>query len=512
MLALLLCARLLCATGLHKGTRYGQRPAHRLFHQQSSVEDTKSESTHMKLNQQSTDQAPSPPPAEEPESWWAVLTEVVVLSTNETLFACEGKLEASRDRLEYFGHHRDGQFNLSTQLAANEVQLVERTYDLRSADVVQQLTSRFQGERILSSSRDFPPASAHLGGSVPGQNEAQDLSQFESKLRRHIMRVLAVPTTEEDTAVLAFLRQPATDPAAEGQSWSEFIPSRRAHIQSLLVDPAARMQEEVALLKSFLVHFRQQLPYYYSACLLSGCGCKENNAYLGYSAPRPHERAHRAAVCELVLCATCHRVSRFPRFNALGKILEERRGRCGEYSILLLRLAELLGYRARLVVDWDDHMWVEVEMGLHTGAVTRAGAETGAGAGIGAETGTGAGTRWVHADPCEASVDEPLIYQGWGKNATYVFSIAMPSRIHGLGASASSSIESSGSGSGSGTEGGAMEKLVGLVEIDDVTHLYTEAGSEEIERRRVQRGVNSSGVAAALEAARARHRVAGATV
>jgi hypothetical protein len=30
------------------------------------------------------------------------------------------------------------------------------------------------------------------------------------------------------------------------------------------------------------------------------------------------------------------------------------------------------------------------------------------------------GTRWVHLDPCEAAVDEPWLYQSWGKNQTYV--------------------------------------------------------------------------------------------
>lgn len=27
---------------------------------------------------------------------------------------------------------------------------------------------------------------------------------------------------------------------------------------------------------------------------------------------------------------------------------------------------------------------------------------------------------WVHVDPCEAAVNEPLIYESWGKNPTYV--------------------------------------------------------------------------------------------
>jgi len=30
------------------------------------------------------------------------------------------------------------------------------------------------------------------------------------------------------------------------------------------------------------------------------------------------------------------------------------------------------------------------------------------------------GKGWVHLDPCEAAVDEPLLYQSWGKNQTYI--------------------------------------------------------------------------------------------
>lgn len=86
-------------------------------------------------------------------------------------------------------------------------------------------------------------------------------------------------------------------------------------------------------------------------------------------------------------------MSRFARFNDVAKtLLDTQRGRCGEYSVVALALVEALGYNARWIVDWADHLWVEVCVG----------------------------GRWVHLDPCEAAVDEPLLYESWGKNQTFI--------------------------------------------------------------------------------------------
>ena len=34
---------------------------------------------------------------------------------------------------------------------------------------------------------------------------------------------------------------------------------------------------------------------------------------------------------------------------------------------------------------------------------------------------------WVHIDPCEAAVNEPLIYESWGKKPTYVLAYSVNS-------------------------------------------------------------------------------------
>lgn len=65
------------------------------------------------------------------------------------------------------------------------------------------------------------------------------------------------------------------------------------------------------------------------------------------------------------------------RYVAVSKVLDTRRGRCGEYSVLMMRLLEALGYSCRWVVDWSDHVWVEAKVD---------------------------GLGWVHVDPCEVRV------------------------------------------------------------------------------------------------------------
>lgn len=351
----------------------------------------------------------------------SVITEFRDKLTNATLVACQGSLNTSSPkRLELFGLYQQGVNFTSDQ----NVELVERVFDLRKEQSITELLALWRSERLLSNSKEFPPSVPH----VDGPHFLNEIQDFEQKLFRLGKRVNDWKRLEdagsEDESEAA--ERMAIKGFLDRTDWPRNLALARA-------DDNATLEKES--IKAFLEFFRQEFPYYYSACLSPGCGCKDGNAHLGVVFPKQDEHLlGKAAVCELVLCNSCTEISRFPRLNALAKVLDTRRGRCGEYSVLALRMFETLGYKARWVVDWADHVWVEISMR----------------------------GRWVHVDPCEASIDEPLLYEGWGKNATFVFAF--------------------------GKDGS----------VEDVTSSYTTHDQGLIERRRVSRGVNSSQVQRAL--------------
>ncbi|KAK8884708.1 peptide-N4-(N-acetyl-beta- glucosaminyl)asparagine amidase [Tritrichomonas musculus] len=114
--------------------------------------------------------------------------------------------------------------------------------------------------------------------------------------------------------------------------------------------------------------------------------------------PSETEAKYLASRCELYYCQSCGAITRFPRYNDVCKLLETRKGRCGEFANTFGAILKTLGYDIRLVDDFNDHIWVEFwsdEKG-----------------------------RYVHVDPCENIVDQPLTYEkGWGKKETWVIAV-----------------------------------------------------------------------------------------
>lgn len=158
------------------------------------------------------------------------------------------------------------------------------------------------------------------------------------------------------------------------------------------------VDQQRSCLSEFLAWFRREFPYYRDEC--GHCqtkGCK----YQGNQLPTKEEREFSSWIdsTEVSFCEKCQKQSRFPRYLAAMEICRRRRGRCSEYSLLLYRILRVCGHRSRWVVDWANHVWAEVWMD----------------------------NRWVHLDPCEAAIDNNLLYQGWGKKQTYILAFEAPS-------------------------------------------------------------------------------------
>lgn len=108
------------------------------------------------------------------------------------------------------------------------------------------------------------------------------------------------------------------------------------------------------------------------------------------------------SIIEKYQCQRCKVDVEFPRINSATKLLETRKGRCGEWvNCFMLILQAVLGQEALIRYVWnhEDHVWCEY---YSTNM-----------------------KRWIHLDPCEAAFDEPTIYcENWGKQMSFCIGIS----------------------------------------------------------------------------------------
>ncbi|CAN8255632.1 unnamed protein product [Cochlearia groenlandica] len=128
-------------------------------------------------------------------------------------------------------------------------------------------------------------------------------------------------------------------------------------------------------------------------------GCGNKTIGQGMGRPLTSELAYGASRVELYRCTSCPRTTRFPRYNDPLKLVETKRGRCGEWANCFTLYCRSFGYNSRLILDFTDHVWTECfSESLR---------------------------RWVHLDPCEGVFDKPMLYEkGWGKKLDYVIAIS----------------------------------------------------------------------------------------
>ncbi|KNA14976.1 hypothetical protein SOVF_102390, partial [Spinacia oleracea] len=157
-----------------------------------------------------------------------------------------------------------------------------------------------------------------------------------------------------------------------------------------------KVEQDHAFLLELLSWFKQSFSWVHAPPCDS---CGNQTISQGMGVPLPAELQYGGSRVELYRCSFCSRITRFPRYNDPRKLLETRKGRCGEWANCFTLYCRAFGYESRLILDFTDHVWTEC-FSHHLG-------------------------RWMHLDPCEGIYDNPLLYEkGWNKKLNYVVAIS----------------------------------------------------------------------------------------
>lgn len=147
------------------------------------------------------------------------------------------------------------------------------------------------------------------------------------------------------------------------------------------------------LVKELLRYFKQDFFKWVNAPDCDRCD-QNNQKSIGTTSPNSEESQFECWVVEQYKCNNCGTITRFPRYNDPIKLLDYRKGRCGEWCNVFTLILKSFGLEARYVLNREDHVWCEYYSQYLK--------------------------RWVHVDACEQSFDQPYIYsKNWNKKMSY---------------------------------------------------------------------------------------------
>ncbi|KAI7756431.1 hypothetical protein M8C21_008496 [Ambrosia artemisiifolia] len=213
---------------------------------------------------------------------------------------------------------------------------------------------------------------------------SEDSGQFEQRVRPYIDQILLYEDSHRQEAARK------TVPVEKLEEKALVALAKEGNLNP------SKTEVDHAFLLQLLFWFKQTFKWVNSP----PCeGCGNETAIQGMGVANSSELAYGASRVEVYRCNTCSRTTRFPRYNDPIKLLETKKGRCGEWANCFSLYCRSFGYDTRLILDFTDHVWTECYSML-----------------LG---------RWMHLDPCEGIYDTPLLYEkGWNKKLSYAIALA----------------------------------------------------------------------------------------
>ncbi|XP_005092800.1 peptide-N(4)-(N-acetyl-beta-glucosaminyl)asparagine amidase [Aplysia californica] len=235
-------------------------------------------------------------------------------------------------------------------------------------------------------------ASSSAAISSPAQ---QNFNMFAASERDFLNRIMGAMSRVQNYEVQSSQeRARAVIPIERLESEAK---AKLASLQQEGSNPGLNVDLQDCLVLALLRWFKQEFFHWVDTVPCELCGGQTRNT--GSLTPVESDLRFGASRVEAHTCDSCSHVSRFPRYTNAVRLLETRRGRCGEWADCFTLCCRALGFEARYVLDWTDHVWTEVF--------------------------SVAQKRWLHCDPCENVCDKPLLYEsGWGKKLSYVLAFS----------------------------------------------------------------------------------------
>ncbi|KAJ7991465.1 hypothetical protein DPEC_G00284140 [Dallia pectoralis] len=262
-----------------------------------------------------------------------------------------------------------------------------------SSGQLQQVSAEAHVPAVSTGSASRPPTLVQPGTtSLPARPAPSPAPSLESRmsflttLQSNFQHALLYESSELQHKALGVIpHQQMTDAAKEKLQ------------QAKAEDPDCNLSEQDLLVLELLRWFKNDF-FSWVDCLPC-CRCGGQTRSSGSLTPSTEDLRWGAGRVENHYCQACNHSTRFPRYNDPEKLLESRRGRCGEWANCFTLCCRAMGLEARYIWDSTDHVWTEVYSDSQR--------------------------RWLHCDSCENTCDKPLLYEiGWGKKLAYILAFS----------------------------------------------------------------------------------------